>query len=295
MESRKEILGILLVLGIGVCFAMANTLAGVAYTGGTDALSVSTARFFLPAIIMLIILVVSGRELFLPKRDGLIAAALGVVTALYTLALLSAIELMPVPLAVLLFYLFPVFTTFILAAMGWEKMHRISIFAAIVAFAGLTLTLGIGAGELNLWGLVFGVLAALGLATVSAVSSRIIHSGDPRQATLYMAVTAALTLVIITIIFGEFRLPNTQTAWLGFIGTNLFYAAAMIGFFAAISMIGPAKTTLYSYFEPIVAIGAAFVLLDQVLEPLQILGVVVVVGALVVAARVSLKAQRADT
>ena len=37
------------------------------------------------------------------------------------------------------------------------------------------------------------------------------------------------------------------------------------------------------------AIAAAFVLLDQVLEPLQIFGVVIVVGALVAAARANIK------
>ncbi len=63
----------------------------------------------------------------------------------------------------------------------------------------------------------------------------------------------------------------------------------MIGFFVAISMIGPGKTTLYSNIEPLIAIGAAFVLLDQVLSPWQILGIVTVVGALFFAARASLK------
>ncbi|MBT5571327.1 MAG: EamA family transporter [Alphaproteobacteria bacterium] len=294
MESRKEILGILLVLVIGICFALANTLAGLAYTGGTDALSVSTARFFLPALVLLIILIAKGRKLVLPRRDGLIAIALGLVTVVYTWALLSAIEILPVPLVVLVFYLFPVFTTFIVAAMGWERMSRINMVAAIVAFAGLGLALGVSSQSINPLGVIFAGIGALGLATVSAVSHRVIRSGDPRQATFYMAATAAVTFVIITLSSGEFRLPTTEPGWWGFIGTNLFYAAAMIGFFAAISLIGPAKTTLYSYVEPLVAIGAAFVLLDQVLEPLQILGGLVVVGALVVAGRANLKASKPE-
>ncbi len=294
MESRKEILGILLVLVIGVGFAMSNTLAGVAYTGGTDALTVSTARFFLPAGILLIILLVSGKKVLMPSRDGIIAAVLGVITVGYTWALLSAIELLPVPLAVLVFYLFPVFTTFIVAVLGWERLLRINIIAAFVAFAGLALALGINGQGLNLLGVFYAAIAALGLAVVSAVSGRVIRSGDPRQATLYMATTAALTFVAITIFFGEFRLPTTETGWWGFIGSNLVYAGAMIGYFVAISMIGPGKTTLYSNIEPLIAIGAAFLLLGQVLSPLQILGVFVVVGALSLAARASLKSTNGE-
>jgi drug/metabolite transporter (DMT)-like permease len=292
MDPRKEILGILLVLAIGVGFAMSNTLAGVAYTGGTDALSVATARFFLPAIILLVILLVARKKVVMPSRDGWVAVILGLVTVGYTWALLTAIELLPVPLAVLVFYLFPVFTTFIVAAMGWERLHRINIIVALVAFAGLALALGVSEQGLNLLGVFYAAIAALGLATVSAVSSRVIRAGDPRQATLYMATTAAIAFLAITILFGEFRLPTTETGWWGFIGSNAFYAGAMIGFFVAISMIGPGRTTLYSNIEPIMAIGAAYILLDQILSPLQIIGVVVVVGALFAAARANIKPTR---
>ena len=142
---------------------------------------------------------------------------------------------------------------------------------------------------LNLLGVFYAAIAAVGLATVSAVSSRVIRAGDPRQATFYMAGTAAVTFLVITVAFGEFRLPNTAMGWWGFIGTNAFYAGAMIGYFVAISMIGPGRTTLYSNIEPLMAIAAAFILLDQVLAPLQIFGVVIVVGALVAAARANIK------
>ncbi len=88
----------------------------------------------------------------MPKRDGLIAVVLGLITVGYTWGLLSAIEVLPVPLAVLVFYLFPIFTTFIVAAMGWEKLHRINVIAAFVAFAGLALALGVSGKGLNLTG-----------------------------------------------------------------------------------------------------------------------------------------------
>jgi drug/metabolite transporter (DMT)-like permease len=54
-------------------------------------------------------------------------------------------------------------------------------------------------------------------------------------------------------------------------------------------MIGPVKATLFSYIEPLVTIAAAFLILGQSLFPLQILGVVIVVGALVMAGLMSLR------
>ncbi|MBO6784314.1 MAG: DMT family transporter [Alphaproteobacteria bacterium] len=295
METRNELMGIILVLVIGVCFAMANTLAGLAYTGGTDALSVSTSRFMLPALILVVILVLQRKSILLPTRDGLISIVLGLVTVGYTWALLSAIEILAVPLVVLIFYLFPLITSFIVAAMGWEQLRKINIVAAFVAFGGLALALGTQAGGLNILGVVYSVIAAFGLATVSAVSKRVIRTGDPRQATFYMATTAMVVFLVITFAAGEFRLPETGPGWWGFIGTNVFYAVAMIGYFAAIGMIGPAKTTLYSNIEPVLAIGAAWVLLDQTLSPIQFVGVLIVLGALVAVARVALRAGRVPT
>lgn len=293
MDNRRELLGIALVVFIGVCFAMANTLAGLAYRGGSDPLSVSTARFFLPAIVLAAILAARGRRLLLPRRDGLIAAALGVVTAAYTWALLTSIHLLPISLAVLVFYLFPVFTAFIVAAFGWERLQRVTVVAAIIAFVGLALALGIGGKGLDPLGIALAALAAAGLATVSAVSHRVIRAGDPRQATLYVSVSAAATFVVLTLLAGDFVLPATREGWLGFVGTNLFYAIAMIGFFAAISLIGPAKTTLFSYVEPIIATGAAYVILGQTLTPIQLAGALVVVAALVTAGAAGLRAARA--
>ena len=295
MESRNEILGIFLVLGIAACFAMANTLAGLAYTGGADALSVSTSRFLLPALILLVILAVRARPILMPKRDALTAIVLGLVTVVYTWFLLSSIELLPVPLAVLIFYLFPLFTTFIVSALGWEKLYRVNIIAAIVAFAGLTLVLGVSGEGLRMQGVFYAFLAAIGLATVSAVSKRVIRTGDPRQATLYMAATATVAFLLVTLTSGEFHLPTTEPGWWGFVGTNIFYAVAMIGYFVAISMIGPAKTTLFSYLEPLVATAAAWILLDQTLDPLQLVGIAIVIGALVAAARAGMRAGRSKT
>lgn len=285
MERRREILGILIVLGVGVCFALSNTLAGLAYTGGADPLSVSTVRYFLPALILILALKTTGGSIRLPRRDGFIACALGFVTVIYSWSMLAAIEVMPVSLATLIFYLFPLMTSFMIVLLGWEKLRPSIVIAAIVAFAGLILALGVGAGSLNPAGIGLAAIGALGLATVSVVSSRVIRSGEARQVTVYIAATAAMTFLALTILRGEFPLPQTDPAWWGFIANNFFFAAAVIGYFKGIEMIGPVRTTVFSYVEPLAATTAAFLVLGQQLQPIQILGVFVVLAALVAAGR----------
>ncbi|TAK41039.1 MAG: hypothetical protein EPO27_20030, partial [Betaproteobacteria bacterium] len=78
-----------------------------------------------------------------------------------------------------------------------------------------------------------------------------------------------------------YLLPHTVSGWWGFGGSVLFSGIAMVGFFVAISLIGPARATLFQYAEPLFTMATAFLLLGQALTALQIVGAVVVVGALV--------------
>ncbi|MAF47588.1 MAG: DMT family transporter [Rhodospirillales bacterium] len=276
--------GIAVALGAAVCFGLANTIAGVAYAGGSDPTSVSGSRFVLPILILAAFAYLRKIPLALPRREAAWALALGVITALYTLALLSAINLLPVGIAILVFYLFPILTAFIAAIMGWVPLGLRTAGAAVVALAGLTFALGVRIEDYDPWGISLSALGALGLAIVSAVSGRVIANSDPMRATFYMAVGALIPLLFVVFAAGGFNRPESQTGWLGLVFTNIFYAFAMIGYFVAIGRVGAPMTTTLSNLEPLVAITAAFLLLGQSLAPLQLAGAAVVVGALIFAA-----------
>ena len=115
------------------------------------------------------------------------------------------------------------------------------------------------------------------------MSSRVIRSGDSRQVTLYIVSTASVVFIAVSLLGGDPQLPQTTNGWIGVAGTSLFYATGIIGYFAAISMIGPAKATLYSYVEPLLTMAAAFIFLGELLKPLQIVGALIVIGALTAA------------
>src|SRR4029079_12577375 len=111
--------GNILALTAAVAFAFSNTTGTVAFQGGSNPISLAAVRFVLPAIVLVIWLSASDRSVWLPKRDGWIAVALGALTAAYTWALLSAIATIPLALAILTFYLFPLVATLILGFFGW--------------------------------------------------------------------------------------------------------------------------------------------------------------------------------
>jgi drug/metabolite transporter (DMT)-like permease len=277
----REIAGIALALAAAVAFALSNTSASVAYHSGSNPLTVAAIRFLLPTAALIVWLRMRGVRMSLQGRDGWIAAMLGAVTAVYTWALLSAIGAIPLSLAILVFYLFPLIATIILAACGWERFGWPTVAAIVLAFAGLALALDPRGVRFNFEGVALAAGAALGLGLVIAVSSRVFRAGDSRPVTLYMAATAAMVLIVLCAMRGGFVLPQTGLGWLGFVGTSVFYAFAMIAFFIAISMIGPVRVSLLSYAEPVVAAGLSVTLLGDKLAPIQIAGVVLVITALV--------------
>ncbi len=280
-SGSREWAGIALALATAVAFALANASASLAYQGGSNPLTVAALRFVLPTAALIVWLRARGVPLGLPRRDGWIAALLGAVTALYTWALLSAIGAIPLALAILVFYLFPLVATVILAVCGWEKLGWRTAAAIVLAFAGLVLALDPRGGNLGIEGVTLAFVAALGLGAVIAVSSRVIRAGDSRPVTLYMAVAAGIVLIAICLAYGDFALPQTGRGWLGFVGTALFYAFAMIAFFIAISMIGPVRVSLLSYVEPVIAASLGVTVLGEALAPLQAAGIALVIAALI--------------
>lgn len=273
--------GITVALAAAAAYALANISASLAYHGGSNPPTVAAIRFLVPAAALIVWLRVTGISLVLPKREAFVAAALGVVTALYTWALLKSISSIPFALAVLILYLFPLMAAVIVAALGWEKFAWRTGAAIVLAFAGLALALGVRGNNLNIEGVALAFFAAIGLAVVVAVSSRVFGKGDARPLTLYMAAIASVLLLILCAASGDFALPQTASGWIGFLAAAAFYGFAMIAFFIAISMIGPVRTSLFSYADAVISAGLGVVVLGQALTPTQIAGIALVILALI--------------
>jgi len=273
--------GIAVALAAAAGFALANTSASLAYQGGSNPLTVAATRFLVPTAALIAWLRVNGNSLVLPKRDAFAAASLGVVTALYSWALLRSFSSIPFALAVLIFYLFPLMAAVIVAVFGWEKFAWKTGAAIVLALAGLALALDVRGSNLNTGGMALAFLAALGLAIVIVVSSRVFGKGDARPLTLYMAATASVLLLILCAASGDFALPQTASGWIGFVTAAALYGFAMIAFFIAVSMIGPVRTSLLSYADAVISAGLGVVVLGQALTLVQIAGIGLVILALV--------------
>ena len=274
-------LGIVVALAAGAAYAVANTSANIAYQAGSNAMTVAATRFLVPVIALFVWMRLGGVSLVLPKRDTVIAVLLGFVTALYTWALLRSFNALPFALAVLTFYLFPLIAAILVAVLGWATFIWRTGAAIALALIGVALALDVRGGNLDAGGIALALLAAVGLAVVIAVSSRMFGAGDARPLTFYMAAGACALLLVIGAGSGELALPQTGAGWIAFTASSVVYGFAMIAFFIAVSMIGPVRTSLLSYADAVISAGLGVAVLGQALTLVQVTGIALVIVALV--------------
>lgn len=280
----RTLFGIILSLASAASFAANSTLASIAYSHGATPLSVATFRTVLAVVILFGILRIWRVPTRLPSRLRWQAFGLGILLAIYSFALLAAVSRIPVALAVLTFYLYPLFTAIGAWVTGQERM-TLSLGAALVAaFVGLALALNIGGGELDSFGVGLAVTAAVFNTVLILLNRHLVGDTDSRPISLHMLFSGTIGFLVVNAVVGSFPMPDTTAGIAAFIGVGLFYSFSIIAFFSAISMIGPVRTGILMNFEPVTSVFLGVVVLSQVLMPLQFLGAAIVVGAIVFAA-----------
>jgi drug/metabolite transporter (DMT)-like permease len=163
--------------------------------------------------------------------------------------------------------------------MRQETLNRGILVGLVGSFAGLALALGDTGATASMLGMGLAAAAALLMTGVILLSARVLQTDNARSVTLHMHISGSLMFVVISLIAGDFSLPQTDRGWVGLIAVPVFYTIAVASFFAGIAMIGGVRTSLVMNLEPIASIALGFILLSQVLSERQLLGAALVILA----------------
>lgn len=284
MSTRPPWLGPLLAATAALGFASGTTIAVIAYEAGATPLSVVTTRITFTLLVVFVLIRATRGTLRLAPRDRAAALATGLVLGLQSYTYYEAVGLLPVAIAILLLYLYPLLVGVLSHATGHERMRPILGVSMVVALIGLYFALDVDGSLLNPTGIALGCVAAASLAIVVVASASLVRrAGSSLPVTLHMNLAASVMVAVISAGLGEFPLPATHEGWVAFALVPVFYATGFICFIMAIGTIGPVRASLIMNLEPVIAIVIGFILLDQLLKPLQLLGVFLVVGAVVAA------------
>ncbi|HKX07207.1 MAG TPA: DMT family transporter [Stellaceae bacterium] len=268
-----------------LCYGSSPIFVRWAYEAGAVPLTLLAFRYVVATLVLLAALRLAGRPLAMPRAQRFAGIVAGLFFSVMAYGYLFAIQRIPVSLAALLVFTYPL-PLALLGRLRGEPLKPARIIAMAAAFVGLAVALGVEIGELDLLGIVSATVCSLTYAFSVFYFGDTTRGADPLVVILHATATAGLIFVPLALLDGSWSLiPSTALGLTGVVGVALTYLAGVFFFFAALVRIGPMKTALLAQLEPVVSILSAVLILGEQLSLVQSVGIAVVLGALATLAR----------
>ena len=268
------------VLTSAVMFSVSDVFAKLALEGGADALSLLTFRGVLGIGLVSLWLRLGKGAVALSRNTKWIALALGVLLAANLFFLFKAIALIPVSIAILTYFIYPLLTGILGAMTGIDRLTVTGATMALVAFFGLALIVGANPSGLAAIGLIAAVGGALCRTGMLLVTQATLKGTDARLVTWYTLWSSTLVFAVFALLSRNWQWPHGAPGWVAFLGIGFTTTAAILALYVSTERIGPFRTALFMNLEPLMTAALSAVVLGDRLTPLQMLGGAMMIAAL---------------
>ncbi|HMH59363.1 MAG TPA: DMT family transporter [Galbitalea sp.] len=261
-------------------------------TGWSPAAAV-TFRALIGAVVLLPFTLVALRgrwsALWHARWRVLLMALIGVAAT--QLVYITAVSLVPISTAILIEYMAPL----LLVAFAWARSRTLPkavvLIGSAVALAGLVLVVGPdGHGGVNVVGLIFACLGAIGCAVYYVIAAKPSEGLPPVALAgsglaiggLALGAVGVTGLVPFAMNFGDVRLLGAPAPWwvpllvVGVVATGIAYAASI----TASEVLGSRLASFMGLLEVVFAALYAWLLLGQDLTIPQLIGGVLILGGI---------------
>lgn len=286
MQKIPAGLAILVLMGVATTFGSNHVAARLAFDHGTSVPAAVGVRSGMTALALLALLRLQNVPLAMSGATLARALFVGLLVALQSFCLYSAVARIPVALALLCFSSCPVLYVLISWIAGKDRPPRVALYAAPIALVGLALALNVRLDNLGAtWtalgiGASFAFAAALCFAFVMYFNVHWLKSVDGRLRTFLMMAVTSMVVLAAGAASDGLLLPADATGWLGLSLLTVLYGSAITTLFIVLPRIEHSAATIGLNFEPIAVLVLAWIFLGQAVKPLQILGAFLVVGAI---------------
>ena len=268
--------GLLLLSALG--FTIALLFANMAYRDGIDVHTTNAARYTATIVLLFLFQKIRGKKLGLPPRERYTSLALGISVFMMGFGYLGATQYIPISLAALLFYTFPVFVAVIARFTENESITVIRLIAIILALIGLGLVLKVHSlTNLNWQGVALGFLSSIGATTFVIVSSISMRTADPQAVNFHCLAAGTVFFAAFLFFTGGPTGMISYSALSKLCVSSLALSVGYVTLFTGLEIIGPVKTSMLMNVEPILTITLAAILLGERLASIQLIGAAFVI------------------
>lgn len=258
-----------------------TTLAWLVYDAGGAPMTLVVLRFIFAIGFFAAMLRLSSGSFRLPRQDYGRLLVAGLAISGMTLGYMSSVAYIPVSLAALIFFTFPLM---IAALTPWVDRMPIGpgqIFVFVLAFAGLAMTLGPDLGKLDWRGVAWALFAAVSITCLLFQSRTLMTRHDPYLVLMIANLVGLLVCGGWLVTLGQVQLPSGTLGFAAFILVGICYILGVTFQFLAVRKAGPADSALFMNLEPVVSVVLAMVVLGEELSWPQLGGISLVLAALV--------------
>ena len=280
-------LGILVLVAISVALGSNHVAARIAMDHGASVSAAVAVRSLCTATVLLALLTQVWKvPVRLQGRSLRRALFVGLLVSVQSYCLYSAVRIIPVALALLVFQTFPLLYMLINWAAGHEKLDRRALVAMPLALVGLAITLDVRVeGFAGRWaeigtGVLWALTASVSFATVFFLNGHWLKALDGRTRTFYMLGVTGILVLAAGLATDALVLPHDGTGWTALVALTLLYGGALTSLFVVLPKLQGSASTVALNSEPIAVLGIAWLVLGQAVSGTQIFGAFLTMGAI---------------
>lgn len=281
-------LGIACALAAAALYGLVPNFARAAFDfGGIPAIESILFRTFAIATAFAVIAAAQGERLTIPRGGWPSFVGQSVATFLVSVAYIGSVQFIPVGLAVIIFYLFPVLIMLLAPVVEGRSPGLLRLLIAVVAFCGLAVAVGPSFQGLDIRGLLLAGLGAAG-ATLQFFSGRAISRYMPPAAfggLVHMIILPPILAIALYAGSGTLHFaPGGQATSLGLCfmaGVGAVYIVAYMAQMLSLRFAPASTVAPFFNLEPVVTTAVAALILGERLQINQYAGGALVLAALV--------------
>ena len=286
--SKQEREGFFWILAAAAGFAFIPTIVKTVYSQSSfEPLDLAVWRFIL-AVPLIWALVGLRRRSGGPSRGRNISAIgamfTGLLFAAAVLCAFFALERLPGSTYVVLFFTYPAMIVLLSALLG-ESITPRAWLALALALVGVGLTVPdfVVPDAVDPVGVFLALVNAAIVAVYYLIARRVLAGvEDISRASAHM-MGATLIILLLSVPVRGLQLPQNPATLVGlFCIATLGTVLPVFATNTAIQRIGPARASLISTIEPVLAMIVAMLFLGELIVPLQWLGAALIIGSVVI-------------
>jgi len=262
-------------------------LSKIVLTAGADVLTLSLFRGLVGIVLLSAWLKVGTPPVPHTLRARWISLGLGVIFAGVVFGLFAAIALVSVPIAILSYFVYPLITGLLGVLFGIERISWRGALAALAAFCGLALMIRANPQDIAWAGIAFAFGSAICRTAILLITRATLQDADPQVTTWYTIAGSTALFGLVALATWNWQGPHSSGGWAALMGVSVGTTIGILALFTSIKRIGPFRTALIMFLEPLLSTIFSAPALGEVITPIQAFG-----GAVMLAALVSFQLRR---